>query len=59
MTNKTSWPNRILGAAIPLLFTLLTGCGDGGNDTVLSGFSGVLIFGIGAYVVYRIVKNKT
>jgi hypothetical protein len=39
---------------------LFTACGDnGGNDTVLTGFSGVIIFGIIAYVIYRIAKKKT
>ena len=40
---------------------LMTACGDGdGNsDTVLTGFSGVLIFGIIAWAVYRVVKKRT
>jgi hypothetical protein len=43
-----------------LIFLFLTACGSSNNnDTVLTGFSGVLIFGIVAYVLYRIVKNKT
>ena len=39
-----------------LLFLLLTACGNS-NDTIFTGFSGVLIFGIIAYVVYRKVKK--
>lgn len=43
---------------IPVLLMLfLTGCGDN-NDTVLTGFSGVIIFGIVAYVIYRYVKRS-
>jgi len=45
--------------AVPLLFFLAAcgGDGDGNNDTVLTGFSGVIIFGIIAYVIYRKVKS--
>lgn len=42
------------------LLLLLGACGDNGNnDTVLTGFSGVLIFGVVAWIVYRVVKNRT
>lgn len=44
------------------LFAILfsAACGESGrNDTVLTGFSGVLIFGIVAWVVYRYVRSKT
>lgn len=42
----------------PLLF--LTACGEdnGNQDTILTGFSGVLIFGIVAYVIWRYVQKK-
>lgn len=49
-----------LGFWILAFMVLLAGCGDNGNnDTVLGGFSGVIIFGIIAYVIYRIAKKKT
>lgn len=43
------------------LMMLLAACGggDNNNDTILTGFSGVFIFGVVAYFVYRIVKKKT
>lgn len=42
------------------LFLIISACGgDNGDDTVLTGFSGVLIFGIVAYVIYRYVKKKS
>jgi len=45
---------------LPFMLLFLAGCGDdGNNDTVLTGFSGVIIFGIIAYVIYRVVKGKT
>jgi hypothetical protein len=45
---------------LSFLMLFLVSCGDdGNNDTVLTGFSGVLIFGIIAYVIYRVVKGKT
>lgn len=38
---------------------LFAGCGgNGGNDTVLTGFSGVLIFGIIVWVLFRYVSKK-
>lgn len=40
---------------------LVTSCGDdngGSSDTVLTGFSGVIIFGIVAWVIYAQVKKR-
>jgi hypothetical protein len=46
---------------IPLML-FLAACGDNGegnNDTLLTGFTGVIIFGIVAYIIFRYVsKNK-
>lgn len=42
-----------------LLF--LTACGengDGNSDTILTGFSGVLIFGIVVYIIFRYVRSR-
>lgn len=38
---------------------LMTGCGDGNgnNDTILTGFSGVLIFGIVVWVIFRYMRK--
>lgn len=42
------------------ILVLMAACGDNGNDdTILTGFSGVIIFGIIAYVIYRYVRRKT
>lgn len=43
---------------LALLFLLLAACGDN-QDTILGGFSGVLIFGIIVWIIYRIVKNRS
>lgn len=43
------------------VMTVLFACGDDGNetgDTVLTGFSGVLIFGVVAWVVWSYVKKR-
>jgi hypothetical protein len=44
-----------------LLFLIMVACGEDGNnnDTILTGFSGVLIFGIIVWIIYRAVKNRT
>lgn len=43
-----------------LLFVLMAGCGgNDNNDTILTGFSGVLIFGIVIWIIYRVVKKNT
>lgn len=34
----------------------MTACGDD-NDTILTGFSGVIIFGIIAWIIYRKVSS--
>ena len=42
---------------VPLL--LLSSCGnDGNNDTVLTGLSGVIIFGLIAVVVLHFLRKK-
>lgn len=43
------------------VFLLLAGCGDNGDrgDTILTGFSGVLIFGIIVWIVYVYIKGRT
>lgn len=41
------------------LLVLLGACGGDNNDTIFTGFSGVLIFGIIAWIVYRVVKNRS
>jgi hypothetical protein len=41
---------------VPLML-LLSSCGNG-NDTVLTGFSGVLIFGIIVYVIFRMINRR-
>lgn len=49
-------------SAVLVLLVLLAACGengDGNGDTILTGFSGVLIFGVVAWVVYRYVKGRT
>lgn len=40
---------------------LMTACGDDGDnsDTILTGFSGILVFGIIVWVIYRVVKKRT
>lgn len=46
---------------LPLLFLLFAACGgdDNGNgDTILTGFSGVLIFGIVVWLIYRWAKRR-
>lgn len=40
------------------LMLLLSACGDN-NDTILGGFSGVLIFGIIVWVVYRYINRRS
>lgn len=40
-----------------LLFLGACGDGNGNSDTILTGFSGVLIFGIIAYVIHRKVRK--
>jgi len=44
-----------------VVMSVLAACGDenGGNeDTVLTGFSGVLIFGIVVWVIWRYVSKR-
>lgn len=50
-----------MGLLLVSLMVALAACGEDGsnNDTVLTGFSGVLIFGIVAYIIYRVVRSKT
>ena len=50
---------------IPVLWVglafVLTACGDnenGGGDTVLTGFTGVIIFGIVAWVLWSYFKKR-
>ena len=47
--------------AVPLLF-FLSACGDdgenGNGDTLLTGFSGVVIIAIVVYIIYRVMKNR-
>ena len=44
------------------LLVLLAACGengDGNTDSILTGFSGVLIFGLIVWIVYRLVRSRT
>lgn len=45
---------------VTLMMLLMAGCGDGdgNNDTILGGFSGVLIFGIIVWVIYRHMTKR-
>lgn len=44
---------------VPLLLALpACGNGNGNDDTILTGFSGVLIFGIVAYIIFRYVSRR-
>lgn len=51
--------NPIIGALV--FVVALTSCGDNGDggDTVLTGFSGVLIFGIIVWIIWRYTRRKT
>jgi hypothetical protein len=42
------------------LMALFAACGEDGsnNDTILGGFSGVLIFGLVVWIIYRYVSKK-
>lgn len=44
---------------LPLLLVLLGACGDDNNDTVWTGLSGVLIFGVVAIIVTHIIKKRS
>lgn len=44
---------------IVVLFLLLAGCGGDNNDTVWTGLSGVLIFGIVAVIVTHVIKKRS
>ncbi|HET7110154.1 MAG TPA: hypothetical protein VFI41_04740 [Gemmatimonadales bacterium] len=45
--------------AVPLLFFLFAGCGDNGdNDTIFTGFSGVVLIIIAILVVRHFVKKN-
>lgn len=45
---------------LPLLFLLLAACGDdNNNDTIWTGLSGVLLFGIVAVIVTHIIKKRS
>ena len=54
-----SGPALGLAAALALLFAACGDNGDGNGDTVLTGFSGVLIFGIVAWLIWRWARNKS
>lgn len=41
-----------------LMAVLLAACGDGGNDSVWTGLSGVLIFGVVAVIVVHYLKKR-
>lgn len=43
-----------------LVMLLPAACGDNGNnnDTILTGFSGVLIFGIVVWIIYRYATRR-
>lgn len=45
---------------VVMLMGLLAACGENGenNDTILGGFSGVLIFGLIVWVIFRYVSKK-
>lgn len=47
--------NKLPPAMAPMLF--LAACGDN-NDTILTGFSGVLIFGLIVWVIFRYVSKR-
>lgn len=51
-------PARLLRSPSFLLL-LMAACGENGenNDTVLTGFSGVLIFGIIVWVIFKYVSK--
>jgi len=47
--------------AVPLLFCLLAACGDdgeGNNDTLFTGLSGVVIFFIVIWLVFRAINKR-
>jgi hypothetical protein len=47
-------------AFLVVLMVALAACGEDGsnNDTILGGFSGVLIFGLVVWIIYRYVSRK-
>lgn len=47
-------------SVLVVLMIVLAACGENGsnNDTILGGFSGILIFGLIVWIVFRYISRK-
>lgn len=51
-------PPSDLTALLAFVMVAMAACGDDNNDTVLTGFSGVLIFGFVVWLAFRYFSKK-